>query len=368
MIYIAGISISLFVSALLLYKKDKSKPDIFLFIWMLVLAAHLYLYYINFTAPVYKMPHLLGLEIPLPLIHGVLLYFYVSAVTNQFPAKSWIAMLHLLPISIGYLYLMPLLLSAPEQKVKTYKSGFEAYQSFMDYGLLLIFISGVVYVLWCSWLLQKHKRNIQNQFSDIKGVSLSWLQFLIYGLGIIWSIVIFTNKDAYIFSGVTVFVILIGFFGVQQKTIFVNQKPALPKAEEQLSEVLGEKKKYARSGLKDEVADEIYKKLMRLFIDEEYYKRSELSLRELALELDIPPNYLSQIINEREEKNFYNFVNSFRLAAFKKMIKDQKNEQFTLLALAYDCGFSSKSSFNRYFKKNTGQTPSEFVKSTLGHS
>ncbi len=365
MIYIAGISISLFVAALLLNKKNKSRSDVFLFIWMLVLAMHLFLYFINFTGPLYKMPRLLGIEIPLPLIHGVMLYFYVSAVTNQFPKKNWIALLHLLPISVGYLYLIPLLQSSSEQKIEVYQNGFEAYKGFMNYGLLLIFLSGIVYVLWCSILLQKHKRNIKDQFSDLEEVSLGWLQLLVYGLGVIWSIVIFTNKDPYIFTAVTVFVILIGFFGVQQRTIFVSQEPASTKPEAKTFAVVDEKKKYARSGLKNEVADDIYQKLMHLFIHEEYYKRNELSLRELALELDTHPNYLSQIINEREEKNFYDFVNAFRLEAFKRSVEDQKNKQFTLLALAYDCGFNSKSSFNRYFKKHTGQTPSEFARSIV---
>lgn len=309
------------------------------------------------------MPSLLGLEIPLPLIHGVLLFFYVSAVTNQFPKKAWMVLLHLLPISVGYIYLIPMILSTPEQKIALFNNGFEGYQSFMKYGLILIFLSGIVYVLWCSILLQRHKKNIHNQFSDIEEVSLSWLQFLVYGLGLIWSIVIFTNTDAYIFSGVTVFVILIGFFGVQQRSIFVSQEAVLSPKEDNPPEALAEKPKYARSGLKDELADDIYRKLLHLFTHDEYYKRNELSLNELATELNTPSNYLSQIINEQEGKNFYDFVNAFRLEEFKQLIKNQKNEEFTLLALAYEAGFNSKSSFNRYFKKQTGQTPSEYVKS-----
>ncbi len=330
---------------------------------MLVLAVHLYLYYVNFTETRFQIPHLLGIEIPLPLIHGVLLYFYVSAITNQFPKKNWITLLHLLPISIGYLYLIPFFQSAAEVKIAVYKNGFEGYELFMKYGLLLIFLSGIVYVVWCAMLLHKHKRNIRKHFSAIEEVSLSWLQLLIYGLGVIWCIVIFTNNDAYIFSGVTIFVILIGFFGVQQRSIFVSRKPALVKSAKETAEGAEQIKKYARSGLKDDVADDIYKKLMHLFTHEAYYQKNELSLHELAAELDIHPNYLSQIINEREAKNFYDFVNSFRVEAFKQLLTQEKNQQFTLLALAYECGFNSKSSFNRYFKKHTGQTPSAFAKS-----
>ncbi len=188
-------------------------------------------------------------------------------------------------------------------------------------------------------LLYRHKRNIQNQFSDLRSVSLNWLQLLIYGLGIIWIIVIFTNKDAYIFSGVAIFVILIGFFDVQQKTIFVSQAPNLAKAKAAPED----KKKYARSGLRNEAADEIHIQLMNFFIDKAYYRRKEISLHELAQELETHPNYISQIIHERAHKSFYDYVNTFRLNAFKQLVKNKKHKQFTLLALAYECGFNSKS-------------------------
>ena len=74
----------------------------------------------------------------------------------------------------------------------------------------------------------------------------------------------------------------------------------------------------------------------------------------------IHPNHLSQIINELEGKNFYEFVNQYRIEEFKRLVSFPKNHQFTLLSLAFECGFNSKSSFNRYFKKSTGQTPSQY--------
>ena len=148
-----------------------------------------------------------------------------------------------------------------------------------------------------------------------------------------------------------------------KEPFFLSPVPELTKPTGALAVASDERKKYTKSGLKDDQADDIYKKLMHLFNREEYYKKNKLSLNELASELDIHPNYLSQIINEREEKNFYEFVNSFRLEEFKRLVKHQKHKEFTLLALAYDCGFNSKSSFNRYFKKHMGRTPSSFVKS-----
>ena len=87
------------------------------------------------------------------------------------------------------------------------------------------------------------------------------------------------------------------------------------------------------------------------------YKKSDLSINDLSSKLGVHPNYLSQIINQKEKKNFYDFVNTYRIEEFKRLIALQKNQQFTLLSLAYDCGFSSKSSFNRYFQKSNRPDP-----------
>ena len=99
--------------------------------------------------------------------------------------------------------------------------------------------------------------------------------------------------------------------------------------------------------------------------NEKLYLDNNLSLKQLSEKLDIHPNYLSQIINERLNKNFYDFVNEYRVNEFKKITLLPKNKNFTLLSLAYDCGFNSKSSFNNVFKKFTKQTPSEFLKNPI---
>jgi len=77
--------------------------------------------------------------------------------------------------------------------------------------------------------------------------------------------------------------------------------------------------------------------------------------------LGVLPNHLSQIINQYEEKNFYDFVNSYRVEEFITLAKKDIDKNFNLLGLAYEAGFNSKSSFNQVFKKITGKTPSEFL-------
>jgi AraC-like DNA-binding protein len=218
-----------------------------------------------------------------------------------------------------------------------------------------IAFSGIFYVTWSALLLKRHRSNIREQFSDLEKINLQWLRILTYGLGGIWVLVMFFKSELLILAGVGIFVFLIGFFGVRQAIIFTpGQLPA---------DGNGQKKKYPKSGLTEEVSEELHEKLKRLMTEDALYKKSDLSINDLSSKLGVHPNYLSQIINQKEEKNFYDFVNTYRFEEFKRLIAMKKNQQYTLLSLAYDCGFSSKSSFNRYFKKATGQTPSEYSSS-----
>ena len=362
MIYIAGTSIALFISALLFNKKEKSNSDIILLLWMLLLAAHLTLFYVNYFG---NLPDfLIGVHLPIPLMQAVFLYFYVASVTNQFPKKKKIYLIHLLPTILSYLFLIPLFLKPSEEKMSILESTEKGYSEFFEIiNMIIIYISGVVYVCWSSYLIYKHKKNIRNQFSDLENINLKWLQLLIYGIGGIWVVVIFFNNGTYVFTSVSIFVILIGFFGVQQRNIFVNEK-MIPNKKITTTQKT-KKEKYATSGLTAEIAEELYKNLIEQISKEKHYKESGITLNDLAQRLNISPNYLSQIINEKEGKNFFDFINAFRVDEFKRLIALPENQQYTLLALAYDCGFNSKSSFNRSFKKHTDMTPSQYATTIL---
>ena len=118
---------------------------------------------------------------------------------------------------------------------------------------------------------------------------------------------------------------------------------------------------YRKSGLKAEEAPELHQQLLRLMQTEKPYLEPKLSLAQLAERLGVLPNHLSQIINQYEEKNFYDFVNSYRVEEFIDLAKKDTDKSFNLLGLAFEAGFNSKSSFNQVFKKFKGKTPSEFL-------
>ncbi len=99
--------------------------------------------------------------------------------------------------------------------------------------------------------------------------------------------------------------------------------------------------------------------------EERPYLRPDLSLRELAGLLDLPHNYLSQLLNEGFGQNFAEYVNTYRLSTFKAMVVDPAFQHLTLLGLAYESGFNSKTSFNTFFKKAMGITPAAYRKQVL---
>jgi adenylate cyclase len=105
----------------------------------------------------------------------------------------------------------------------------------------------------------------------------------------------------------------------------------------------------------------LYKDRLNVLLDnEKLYLNPELSLRTLAEYMNLPPNHMSQLLNEGFMQNFAEFINNYRLENFKDKLKTEEAHQLTLLALAYDSGFNSKTVFNTFFKKKLGITPKTY--------
>ena len=101
-------------------------------------------------------------------------------------------------------------------------------------------------------------------------------------------------------------------------------------------------------------------RLIQLMENDQLYLNPELSLRELAQYMNLPPNHMSQLLNVGFDKNFADFVNTYRLEDFKTRLHDENSHHLTLLAMAYDSGFNSKTVFNTFFKKKVGMTPKAY--------
>lgn len=120
--------------------------------------------------------------------------------------------------------------------------------------------------------------------------------------------------------------------------------------------------KSTKKALLDETAAAEYKeKLLEQVEQHEAFLDADLSLRSLADRIELHPNKLSWLINEMHEQNFNQFINNYRIEHFKKLALNPESSQFSILGLAYESGFNSKTVFNTYFKKSTGQSPKAWI-------
>lgn len=114
--------------------------------------------------------------------------------------------------------------------------------------------------------------------------------------------------------------------------------------------------------LDEDTATNYYEKLQAYFDNEDPYLNPKLTLRDLAQQVEIHPNQLSWLLNEKFGKKFNEFVNSYRLEHFKKLAQSPDNDNISIIGLAYESGFNSKTVFNTFFKKEVGMTPNEYLK------
>jgi AraC-like DNA-binding protein len=399
MLYLFGIGINLFLILLLFSKKNKIVADKFLLVWLIIICLHLLLFIIATTTDYESCPDLAIIGVLLPLLHGPMLYLYTGATTNLLPINKKIWTLHFLPFIVLFLLFSPFYLLSTEDKLLVITSGGKGFKFQLIINEYAIIISGIVYVFWLFIILNKHKINIAKQFSYDEKIKLNWLRYLIYGLGVIWLIIIaqsiiVKSYDDYIFGAAVILVVIIGYFGIRQGRIYdsqiisisenylennllneqfkIDQAPTGTYLSEDISILSHEKqaailikKKYANSGLTEKLSQNLHSRLKELMKNEKLYIESELTLAALAEKLGIHPNYLSQVINEKEGKSFYDYINTLRVEEFKRLLLIQENSKYTLMSLAFDCGFNSKSSFNKNFKKVTGLSPSEYLNKSI---
>ena len=378
MLYLIGIIITFFLVFILTSKKNKSKADLILTLWLSFTGLHLLFFYIHATGKYETFPYFLGLELPMPLLHGPFLFLYTVALTDQEHNKK-INPLHFIPFVLALLSTLPFHALSFPQKIKVYQDGGRAYELLSLILFIAILISGFFYTFISLQKLKKHRKTIAEQFSYTEKINLKWLSYLILGSSIIWFVAIF-GVDSYIFSAVVLYVLFIGYFGIKQVGIFTIAKPEIPNEilekvsieegkkiadtifDEKKIDVQYEKIKYEKSKINSDEVSAIQKKLNVLIQTEKTYIDPELTLSDLAQKINVHPNTLSQIINSAEQKNYYEYINDLRVEEFKKLIAIPDNQKFTLLSLSFECGYNSKTAFNRNFKKNTGHSPSDYLK------
>lgn len=224
----------------------------------------------------------------------------------------------------------------------------------------LEYVFNISILLYILKTLKNHQEKVNNFYSDLENKTLSWIKaivfiFLLFHLlWIVEDLVGLQDKElidyfAYTSTFLTFFMIYwIGYNGFSQPEMFMS--PIFISFEK-----------------KDPLIDTDISKTVTLFLEisakiqqQKLFTKTDLNLHSLSIQLNLKERELSKLINTHTQKNFYHYINQFRVDEFKNLLSSPKAKQLSILGLAEEAGFSSKSTFYTVFKKLEGITPKQF--------
>ncbi|TPH13416.1 helix-turn-helix domain-containing protein [Litorilituus lipolyticus] len=317
---------------------------------------------------------------PACLLLGPALWLYVEGLTS---ARYWHMQpkhaVQFIPFILG-LIVSGLIMGLPKEVHQSiFNDGANIDAGFPLVVVVCIFLTMLLwavqsgyYVIRIIIRLSKYRKQLKNLFASNEQRELGWLGWVLTIIAGSWllffaSLMSTLVQDNSLFgyrAGTTLLLILVwtmAYWGLRQKPGFegryTDDKPEISPPEILDSE---KNKKYQRSALSKEQALRIADKINAAMELENLHLDPSLSLHKLAQHVAIPPNYISQTLNETMETNFFDFVNKWRIKTAKPKIIANKE---TVLHIALEVGFNARSSFYKVFKKETGKTPSEFRKS-----
>jgi len=361
---------ALFFSFLLFNKKNRSQPDLILALWLFVLFLQISSNYLEYSGYYERFPHLVGSTSSLVFLYGPFLYLYVQIYMTGDTTFKPIDYLHFAPFILYNLLLIPFYIQSGPEKLAYHQEVIsEAPGFWLSLGLVFKIISLPVYLVLALVLLKRHGKNISQLFAHTEQIDLKWLKYLIWSMAVVGLLVLVLSvvkiasggsfeTEKYIFSAATFWIFGIGFYGLKQAPIFVG--PSIHK-DDALQASKTKTRAYEKNKIKESDADRYQQLLLQYMKTDKPYLKNKLTLDQLAEAIEIPSHHLSQLLNERLGQNFFDFINRYRIDEFKSQIGIPENQNLTLLGIALNCGFNSKATFNRIFKKHTGFTPTEYM-------
>jgi AraC-like DNA-binding protein len=388
-------------------------------IFIAIHAMRLGVYHVIYAHQLQEVPYILFL-LNLNMALGPLLYCYVKALTE--PDYQWKQreLIHYLP-TLLMLTLSLLTLAAMDKPVDVYSWWLERQSGNLPLlGELLLFTTAayfIVYIAMAARRLAVHRQSIEEYFSNIDDKQLTWIWLVIAFCALI-AFSTFVEQIVFYVTGfslgerqvhVTILTTLLIYFlaykGMRQRLIFDPRKaspegedekvslsdnktgfeevsvlstdatvlstdasgPSVANRFEREAEVKvasaseGTTLKYEKSGLKDSELQALWDKLEDLMVEKKPYLDSDLKLADLAQQLDLSANYLSQVINRTGGQKFFEYINGYRVQEAARLLEQQRDT--SLLVIALDSGFVSPQAFSTRFKKVMKQTPSEYRKS-----
>ncbi len=360
-IILIGIGQGFFVSVLLLtLNRGNKTANRLLGILMIMFSVSISGFVFIRTDSYKDFPFIIGLPSTVIFLFGPLFYFYVKELTAghfEFNRKE---ILHLIPFLALIFYKLPFYFENPEDKLASIGSV-----GILDENLVILIIQIVhlfIYLFFVKKLLNEYEAKIKSTMSSLEKINLRWISvgmnsfLLIFGIMTIFIVLFISGINVYsiyitlIPLLVSITILAIGYFGLTQPIIIPT-------------EIENNKlKKYEKSSLTPENSEKYLNKLLNIMESEKPFLKNDLTLQKLSDMLSVSPHHLSQIINEKMNQNFFDFINSYRIEEAKSLLLDKRGDLLTILAIAEEVGFNSKSAFNIAFKRYTSMTPTQFKK------
>ncbi len=320
-------------------------------------------------------PKILLLPDLIYFLYGPVFLAYIQRLLTLPVKRQWSARVLLLPFLLQLLCYLPLFLM--DHATFTSRVVDLSLKKYFILSAFLAWAFNLFYAYRGHLMLQSYEANSNANYSFEQNVQylqtvvyLSWCCLLIWGLTYLiggmgwlleWDTVWWTDKlTDLVWVGLATTVFFLGYFSIKQPEILrLADVVSLEEEDQQVAPLL-----QAQEGI-----DRHQKQLLlELMEREKPYLNPRLTLSDLAHLLHTNVHQLSKLINEGFDKNFYDFINGYRVQEFKRRVVLQEYKNQTLLAVAFSVGFNSKTAFNRSFKKLTKRTPRQFLKSTENQS
>lgn len=347
---------SLFGILIFVTKRPRHLSFVFLTIWLAVIAAFLGGELLPLSSVCYFKPGLF----PAMFLMGPLFYLYVCSLTIEDFRLNPRLLYHLIPFILIAIH-RSVVGSVPMTK----------YYIYNEIYFLLVVLSLTFYWVQSLKLILRHRKNIPFHFSNYtEKNSLTWLIFVLTAF-FVFFVVHFSISSISRILGVdiiktpayyinfTVFSFIMIFFGINQSAIYKPQRVGITELKPHPNSN-GQDSKFVQSSLNKKQLEELTQTVFDYLKREKPYLNPDFSLQMMAEDLNISRQKLSLAINSNQQKNFYKLINEYRVEEVKEKLLDSDYKHFSILGIGLECGFNSKSSFNRIFKLETGLTPTEF--------
>ncbi|WP_228530383.1 helix-turn-helix domain-containing protein [Tamlana sp. I1] len=235
------------------------------------------------------------------------------------------------------------------------------YGNLIAVSLNVLIIIQAIYFIVASYLkIKRYKVEIELFASNTSEINLNWIEYIIISLFVLSIFIgvyniLFVDADLNLFANIVSFVIIIfvAYNALKQKEIFIIKDNQITADDSDISK---------RKLISDQDLDALKTKLLQLMESQKPYLDPELNLVKLAQQINIPAHQLSYVINSGFNENFFMFVNRYRVEKVKELLLSEEKNHLSIMGIAFEAGFNSKTSFNTTFKKISSQTPSEFKK------